>query len=453
MPLPEDTIVAIATPPGRGGIGVVRLSGPRARAIASSLIEEGATLEPRRAMLTRLTAHAGAQGRAIDQAIVTFYQSPSSYTGEDVVEISAHGSPVLLRAILTEAIARGARMAAPGEFTLRAFLNGRIDLVQAEAVNDLIAAATPLQAQAAFDQLDGTLTSCICAIDRMLLDLVARLEASLDFPEEGYRFVGPEEVASAIEAIEGSVRSLVDQGGRGRLLREGMTVAIVGRPNVGKSSLFNRLLGADRAIVTTVPGTTRDLITDVVDINGFAVTFVDTAGMREAADEVEAEGVKRAHGSVEVAAVALVVLDRSEPLEGADRALLDRTKSRARVVVANKSDKPPAWDPSSAAPGGALPVSAVTSQGIEALRTALVEAAGAGTLREAPAVTNIRHLALLERAAASLARGRAAATARAHEELVLVDLHDAKRALEEITGERSADDLLNEIFSRFCIGK
>lgn len=451
MSLSPDTIVAIATPPGRGGIGVVRLSGPEARAIAGGLIEDGTTLEPRQATLTRLTILENASAaRAIDQAIVTFFRSPSSYTGEDVVEISAHGSPVLLRSVVSASIARGARLAQPGEFTLRAFLNGRIDLVQAEAVNDLIAAATPLQARAAFDQLNGTLTARIVEIDSALLELVARLEASLDFPEEGYRFVEPAAVASAIDAIERSVRALIEEGRRGRLLREGITVAIVGRPNVGKSSLFNRLAGADRAIVTTVPGTTRDLITEVVDLNGLAVTFVDTAGLREAADEVESEGVRRAHGSVDAAHVALVVLDASQPLEDADRELLRRTESRPRVVVANKSDRTPAW---SDAATGLLRVSAITAEGLDGLRSALLAAAGAYGNGECAAITNIRHLALLERASSALARARDAATAGAHEELVLVDLHDAKHAFEEVTGQRSSDDLLREIFGRFCIGK
>lgn len=454
MFLPDDTIVAIATPPGRGGIGVVRLSGPDACAIAAGLIGTDTTLEPRHATLTRLTVRAAAETRAVDRAIVTSYRAPASYTGEDVIEISAHGSPVLLRAIVTEAIARGARLANPGEFTLRAFLNGRIDLVQAEAINDLIAAATPLQARAAFDQLDGTLTARIGEIDRALLDVVAPLEASLDFPEEGYRFVEPDELAAVIGNIEQRVAALVEEGRSGRLLREGIIVAIVGRPNVGKSSLFNRLAGADRAIVTTVPGTTRDLITELVDVNGMAVTFVDTAGLREASDEVEAEGVKRAHGSVDAAHVPLVVLDASEPLQAEDRALLARTAARARVVVANKSDRPAAWDPERAIDGiGAMRVSAATGDGLDALKMAIVDAAAGGPVRETAAVTNIRHLTLLERAAASLARARSAAASRAHEELVLDDLHEAKRALEEVTGQRSSDDLLNEIFSRFCIGK
>jgi len=270
-----DTIVAIATPPGRGGIGVVRLSGPDALAIAGQLIARDGDLEPRRATYAvvrrkSLARHPGgfdvapgdgADFSRIDQAIVTSFPAPHSYTGEDVVELSAHGSPVVLRAIVEAAMAVGARLAEPGEFTLRAFLNGRIDLMQAEAVGDLIDAATPLQARAAFDQLDGTLTRAIADIDTALFDLIARLEASVDFPEEGYHFVDPDALAAALDALATRTGALLVDARRGRLIREGLQVAIVGAPNVGKSSLFNALVGSARAIVAAVPGTTRDLVT------------------------------------------------------------------------------------------------------------------------------------------------------------------------------------------------
>src|SRR5438093_1162185 len=277
----NDTIVAIATPPGRGGIGVVRLSGPDAHAITLRLVRHIGSLRPRRATLPRIACTTDAAAEPIDQVVVTSFPRPHSYTGDDVVEVSAHGSPVILRAIVEAAIDRGARLAEPGEFTLRAFLNGRIDLMQAEAVADLIDAATPLQARAAFDQLEGTLTRAIAAIDAALFDLIARLEASVDFPEEGYHFVDPEPLARELDDLVARTRGLLADARRGRLIREGLQIVIVGRPNVGKSSLFNALVGASRAIVTDVPGTTRDMVSDVVDLDGLRVTLVDTAGLRE----------------------------------------------------------------------------------------------------------------------------------------------------------------------------
>lgn len=446
MGFPQDTIVAVATPPGRGGIGVVRISGPDARAIAARIIEHPSPFEARRATYACVMN--------IDRAVVTFFEAPHSYTGEDVIEISAHGSPVLLRAIVGGAMQHGARLAERGEFTLRAFLNGRMDLVQAEAVGDLIDAVTPRQARAAFDQLEGTLTSRIAAIDKAVLDLVTRLEASLDFPEEGYRFVEPEEAASHIDAVLRRVEALSCEGRRGRLIREGMAVAIVGRPNVGKSSLFNRLAGVDRAIVTDVPGTTRDLITERVDVDGLAVTLIDMAGLREALDLVEAEGVRRAEQSASHADLLLLVVDRSSPLTDEDRALLERTCDRARVIVCNKADAAAAWQARElGAEDGVVAASALTGEGLDDLRRAIAARIGLVDPRETPALTNLRHLALVDRAGEALRRAREAAAAGAYEELVLVDLHDARGALEEITGRRSADDLMNHVFSRFCIGK
>ena len=337
----HDTIVAIATPPGRGGIGIVRLSGPGAHGDARARWSR-ASCRLRRAMrrwrnpadsrIPRRSRrpHSGAaqadpasagfasalpNAAAIDQVVVTFFPAPASYTGDDVVELSAHGSPVVLNTIVSAAMRAGARLAEPGEFTLRAFLNGRIDLMQAEAVADLIDAVTPLQARSAFDQLQGTLTRTIGEIDAALFDLVARLEASVDFPEEGYHFVDPASVAEAIDGIIGRTRSLLADGKRGRLVREGLQIAIVGRPNVGKSSLFNALVGASRAIVTEVPGTTRDLVTETVDLDGLRVTLVDTAGLRDTADVVEAEGVRRSTGAAGVADLILIVSDGSEPLQ------------------------------------------------------------------------------------------------------------------------------------------
>jgi tRNA modification GTPase len=445
-----DTIVAIATPPGRGGLGVVRISGGSAAAIAQALTARSSPFTARHATLATIATSAG----EIDRVIVTVFTAPHSYTGEDVAEISAHGSPLLLRGIVSEVMRHGARLAQPGEFTLRAYLNQRIDLVQAEAVRDLIDSVTPLQARAAFDQLEGTLTASIAALDRSLFDLSARLEASLDFPDEGYHFVDGESAAGEIDAIISGVDELLSSARRGRLIREGVQVVITGRPNTGKSSLFNLLAGAGRAIVTDVPGTTRDVLTETIDLDGIPVTLVDTAGTREApSDAIEAEGIARAAAAREVASVIVLVLDGSMPLTGDDLLLLRETADRPRVVVVNKSDLPPAWDQCTIR-SNAITISASTGGGLDGFRDALLAVSGEGdSRRDVPAVTNLRHADLLARGRAALQRAREAAVARAPEEFVLADLNEARAALEEITGTRTPDDLLAHIFSTFCIGK
>jgi tRNA modification GTPase len=425
----EDTIVAIATPPGRGGIGVVRIAGPDAHAIAQQLITHG-PLEPRHATFTKVRLKAD----AIDQIVAIYFPAPHSYTGDDVVEVSAHGSPVILRAIVESAIACGARLAEPGEFTLRAFLNGRIDLMQAEAVADLIDAVTPLQARAAFDQLEGTLTRAIGDLDAELFDLIAKLEASVDFPDEGYHFVDAGELVASLDCLIDRTAALIASGRRGRLVREGLQVAIVGRPNVGKSSLFNALVGSARAIVTDVPGTTRDLVSETVDIDGLRVTLVDTAGIRDADDRVEREGVARARQSIDVAHVTLVVVDEDEPI------VLGNSNY---LVVQSKADL--------GRPARGIAVSAVTGEGLNDLRHAIADALDVEPHRDPPAITNVRHITLLERAHTALRRARTACGAP--EEFVLADLQDARAALEEIAGRRATDDLLAHIFSKFCIGK
>jgi len=517
----QDTIVAVATPAGRGGIGVVRVSGPDAQSIAQALITHTGALEARHATFCKVrlkpdpttagqattagqtttagvattareaTTAAGAMnaavptkiartnptgapdpvdatsrtdrtngsGRkagagygvkrtysdAIDQVVVTFFPSPHSYTGEDVVELSAHGSPVVLTAIVNAAIARGARLAEPGEFTLRAFLNGRIDLMQAEAVNDLIEAATPLQARAAFDQLDGTLTAAIAGIDATLFDLIARLEASVDFPEEGYHFVEPGALAGAIDDLLSRTGALLAGARGGRLIREGLRIAITGEPNVGKSSLFNALAGTSRAIVTDVPGTTRDLVTETVDIDRLRVTLVDTAGLRDSDDPIEREGVLRARHASAVADLVIRVEDVSRPRSRKD------VLHHKVLCVANKSDMPAAWRDDDA-----VLVSAATGAGLDELRRRIGVMLDVDPLRDRPAMTNVRHIALVDRAHAALTRGRDAALADGGampEEFLLADLADARAAFEEISGRRTPDDLLEHIFSKFCIGK
>jgi tRNA modification GTPase len=449
----DDTIVAVATPPGRGGIGVVRLAGPQARAIATALLDRDTPLEPRHATRARVL-EADAPG-AVDEVVATWFVAPHSYTGDDVVEISGHGSPVLLRRIVELAMARGARLAEPGEFTLRAYLNGRIDLVQAEAVNDLVEAVTPLQARAAMDQLEGTLTTAIAEVDRTLFDLAARLEASLDFPEEGFHFVEPGAVAREVQACRARLDGLAADGRAGRVLREGRVVVIAGLPNAGKSSLFNTLAGADRAIVTAIAGTTRDVLTERVDVSGVPVTVVDTAGLVEAADVVEAEGVARARQAQGVAALRLVAIDASVPLTDEARRLLADVPA-PRLVAVTKVDLPRAWE-LAALDGGAaeaVEVSSRTGEGLDRLRQRIVMAlTEREELRDPPAISNVRHLALVDRALASLDRALAALAAEATEEMVLAELAAARGALEELTGARTPDDVLTHIFSTFCIGK
>jgi tRNA modification GTPase len=444
---PDDTIVAIATPPGRGGLGVVRLSGPSSHTIARALLDQHSPLVPRHATL--------AQVRGVDAVIATLFVAPQSYTGQDVVEISAHGSPPVLRAIVEAALAEGARLARPGEFTLRAFLNGRLDLVQSEAVADLIDAATPLQARTAFDQLEGTLTRRIAGISERLFDLIARLEASLDFPDEGYHFIEPAELARAIGQIRAQVTTLLGDARRGRLIREGAHVVIAGPTNVGKSSIFNSLVGSCRAIVTEIPGTTRDLVSERVDLHGVLVTLVDTAGIRDTGDLIEREGVERAREAAGVADVVLVVLDGSRGVSAEDARLLAATDTRSRVVAVNKSDLPSAAAEAPACGGPTVRISALTGEGMDALRAAIVSQLGGGEApRDAPAISNVRHVALLEAAAGSLDRAEQAASAgETPEEFVLVDLQQARAAFEEITGVRTTEDLLEHIFEKFCTGK
>jgi tRNA modification GTPase len=461
-----DTIVAIATPPGRGGLGVVRLSGPAASQIAQDLISRKTPLEPRVATLTtvveklvpgvisvEITPGTYFRATAVDEVVATLFVAQHSYTGEDVVEISGHGSPVLLERIVQLAIGAGARLAEPGEFTLRAYLNGRMDLVQAEAVADLINAVTPQQARAAMDQLEGTLTGAITKIHTSLFSLIARCEASLDFPDEGFHFVQQDEVRSTLETIVADLGALIAGASRGRLLREGRTVVIAGRPNTGKSSLFNALLGRNRAIVTSIPGTTRDVLSEAVDMLGVPVTLIDTAGLRESVDPIEQEGVARAGEARAGAAMTLLVLDGSSELTDTDRFLLQEASAAARVIAINKGDLPPAFAKEQNLPD-AIIVSATTGLGLDALRNAIVrEVLSQDDLRDTPTLTNMRHIVLTQAAHDAATNALDALGQGATEELLLVDLHAARHALEEITGTRTIDDVLLHIFTKFCIGK
>jgi tRNA modification GTPase len=449
----DDTIVAIATPPGRGGIGVIRISGSRALEIAARLLDSRTPLVARMATYARIVDPIS--DCILDQVVATWFAAPHSYTGEEVVEISGHGSPVLLGRIVELAVALGSRLAEPGEFTLRAFLSGRIDLPQAEAVADLVDAVTPLQARAAMDQLEGTLTAAIGRVDAALFDLSARLEASLDFPDEGFHFVSRDETVGELVGIEGQLDALLQQGRAGRVIREGRTVVIAGLPNAGKSSLFNRLAGASRAIVTETPGTTRDLLTERVNVCGLALTMVDTAGLREARDEAEAEGVRRAQQAQQVASLTLVVVDGHEPLTS-DAHHVIATAAKPSLVVLSKADLDQVWNAADAGlpADDVIAVSSITGAGIDALTQRI---AGLLTtredLRDPPLISNIRHLAFVQGARDAVARAAQSLRDGATEELVLTDLGHARGALEEVTGRRTVDDLLIHIFTRFCIGK
>ena len=456
----DDTIVAIATPPGPGGIGVVRVSGPSSTGIANTVLRRPTLLKPRRATVTEVVGPDS--GKVIDRVVATYFPRPGSYTGEDVVEVSGHGNPVLLRQIVSAVIAAGARLAEPGEFTFRAYLNGRINLVQAEAVADLADAVTPRQARAAFDQLEGTMISVVEKIDRELFDLVSLLEASLDFPEEGYHFVDEQSVASETTALSTQVSQLLANADQGRLLREGCQVAIVGKTNVGKSTLFNSLCRAPRAIVTETAGTTRDLLTEKIDLGGVPITLVDTAGIRETQDPVEAEGVDRAHRAVTVAGAVVVVLDGSCPLEKKDYRILEDTKGMRRLVIVSKRDLPSAWsvESESVVVNGdqvfeacLLSDNETTLEGIRHQLISVLENNANKVRRDIPAVTNLRHIVLLKKTQKALARAVSSATSGAAEELVITDLQEARSALEEMTGKRTPDAVIERIFERFCIGK
>jgi tRNA modification GTPase len=449
----DDTIVAVATAAGHAGIGVVRISGPEACAIGERMAQRARPFVARRATRASIETSIGPT-----DAIVTRFVGPASYTGEDVLEISAHGNPVLLAAVVDAAVALGARPAARGEFTLRAFVRGKIDLVQAEGVRDLVDALSPAQLRAATRELEGTLSHAIGAIAQDLRSLETRLEASLDFPDEGYRFITAHEVAAALSAVRDRVSSLLAHDGRADVIRDGARVVIAGAPNVGKSSVFNAIVGRDRAIVTPIAGTTRDLVTERVVIGGELALLVDTAGLRRSADVVEVEGVRRASSAIDEADVVVAVLDRSQPVSEDERAFVDGlAQKRSSIVVANKVDLPGAWECGSSASWPACEVSARTGYGVAELQRRIGETIrGASAPPEATVVTNVRHRALLadarthlDRACAALAEARDAVP----EELVIADVRLTLDALEAVTGRRTADEVLADIFQTFCIGK
>ncbi len=486
----DDTIVAIATPAGRGGIGVVRLSGPRALEIAAPMLRLKHKLEPSRAMFGELIGPCGsdtpvrlpgdgkAQGglsesmaepvpvygcgtgvsdpheQRIDEVVVTYFAKPHSYTTDDIIEISGHGSPVVLRHIVELCVAAGARLAEPGEFTMRAFLNGRIDLTQAEAVRDLIDSQTLYQAKVAAQQLEGALSRRLQPIKQKLVELIAVLEAGIDFAEDDVSVMPDATILDQIAAVRAPLDQLSATFAYGKIVHEGLTLAIVGRPNVGKSSLFNRLVERERAIVTATPGTTRDLVSETVAIGGIPVKLIDTAGIRDALDEAESIGIRKSMEALADADLVLVVLDASQEATAEDAELLNQAQNRPMIVVGNKSDLDAnaQW---SLASDQRVRTSAVTGAGIAELRGEILRHIGgdAGAQAESGFLTNIRHQKLIQDSLAGLDAADNAIAGKVPHEMLLLDLYNALRPLDAITGATTTDDILNLIFSTFCIGK
>lgn len=466
-----DTIAAVATPPGAGAIGIVRVSGPLSPSLASSLIKLSGPkpldqCDPRQIHLGLLHD----SGAPVDQVMAVLFRAPQSYTGEDVLEIYCHGGGAVLKRALDLVLSRGARPAEPGEFSQRAFLNGKLDLAQAEAVADMIAARTEPARAAAWSQMQGSLSRKVQDIRGVLLELLAHLEVNLDHSDDAT--VGPTLAAEAMAQKLNGCNQILDELLRGyeygRLLKEGVRVAIVGRPNVGKSSLLNRLLRSDRAIVTDVPGTTRDTLEEGFDLFGIPAVLIDTAGIRDAhSDPVEKIGIERTHRAIEEADLVLALFDRSEPLAEGDRtiAALLRSKNK-KCAVLNKSDLPTKINPSDVADmiggGPVASVSSLSGAGIEDLLMTLKELAssrpGTGTLDAPPDaaplwVTSVRHRDCLARARASLERAQDACKEADMDECTALEIREALDALGELVGETVTEDVLNEIFSRFCIGK
>ena len=439
----QETIVAISTPPGRGGIGIVRLSGHHALDIAHSLIRmQGAQLEPAHVRLAEIVDPESAQ--KLDEALVTYFRRPNSYTGEDLVEIAAHGSPVILELLVRLALRKGARLARPGEFTERAFLAGRLDLTQAEAVRDLIEA----------EQMGGALSRRIQPAKQELVELIALLEAGIDFAEDDVEVTPDEEIVTRIDTIAAELGQLARSFDHGRMVHAGLRLAIVGRPNVGKSSLFNRLLERERAIVTASPGTTRDLVTDRLSLGGIPVELVDTAGLREAKDEAEAIGIRKSRETLADADIVMLVLDASVPLRDDEHQLIASLAGRRALVVRNKSDLSDAAEVAADLPLVTETTSALTGEGIHDLRVALTHLVRnpAGE-SESGFLTSLRHFEAVTGALSALNAAKESVANKIPHEMLLLDLYAALRQLDSLTGETTAEDILNRIFSTFCIGK
>ncbi|MGA8090648.1 MAG: tRNA uridine-5-carboxymethylaminomethyl(34) synthesis GTPase MnmE [Terracidiphilus sp.] len=456
-----DTIAAISTPPGRGGIGIVRLSGPQAASIAAQLIRLRQPLEHAHARLAEVLDENDANSERIDEAMVTWFSAPNSYTGDELVEIAAHGSPVVLDLLLRRALSLGARLANPGEFTERAFLAGKLDLTQAEAIRDLIDAQTLTQARQAASQMGGALSRRVYPTKQALVELIALLEAGIDFADDDVDVTPQSEIARRIAQLVPPLAALEASFARGRIVHDGLTMAIVGRPNAGKSSLFNRLVERDRAIVTATPGTTRDLVTERISLEGIPLELVDTAGLRETFEEVEQLGIARSREALADAAIVLVVLDATQPLNHEERSLLAALHDRPALVAINKSDLADNVSDALRADQSAaeelelqaIATSALTGNGIAALRNRIVALATGGAAAEPGLLTNLRHQQAVATARTAMEDAtRANATSIPHE-MILLDLYRALWALDSLTGQTTPDDILNLIFSTFCIGK
>ena len=445
-----STVVALSTPRGRGALAVIRLSGPQAIAIARQMARLD-SFEPRVATLVNLRAG----DEVLDQVLLTSFAAPHSLTGEDVVEISCHGSPAIVRRIIDATLGLGATLAAPGEFTLRALSHGKINLAQAEAIRDLIAAQTDAAVKQAARQLNGELSKTLDPFKEQLVHVIVLLESALEFVEDD--LPGPQ--VNQIEQVLSSVIAGVDRLGQsysaGRLLQDGARIAITGRPNVGKSSLFNSLVRSERAIVTPVPGTTRDTLSEAIDLGGVPVLLTDTAGLRETSDSVESLGIERTHRAMGDADLVLLVLDGASQLGPEDEELLNRTADTRRLVVMNKSDLP-SFQPLARCVSEveAINVSARTGDGLSVLHGAiLAKLNSTGAENGSLLITNARHHDLLCSAKRELESALVRFRDRHSEELVLAPLHNALKLLGQITGETTTEDILSEIFATFCIGK
>jgi tRNA modification GTPase len=455
-----DTIVALCTPPGRSAIGVIRLSGSDSLKILRELIASP-SFNPQPNLLTLRSLFDPSSGDVLDRALICFFAAPHSFTGEDVVELHCHGSPVLLQSIIDIILKRHARLADPGEFSLRAVRNGRLQLTEAEAIRDLVDAQTDAAVKQATRQLKGEISNTLQPAKEQLLKVIVRLESSIEFVEEDLPSVEHDDLTGELQAIQNDLSRLRETFAAGKLLRDGLKAAFIGRPNVGKSSLFNRLLGRGRAIVTDIPGTTRDTLTEPLGIHGVPVLLIDTAGIRESIDEIESIGVERTKREAADADILIVVVDGSAHLQDEDRDVLSEVENQLHLVALNKSDLE-SFSASRAESDisvgancvGILSVSAKTEVGLETLRAAILKPFLDGRSQsDGLLITNARHHDLLTRTIAALQTSESLMHERVSEELVLVGLHNALRFLDELTGETTSDDILGQIFSTFCIGK